>query len=450
MSEASYSVVYKGQLLKGFDPETVMQNLMQAFGVNEQTADKIIRSSQMVLRKNLDEQAARKWAASFMKIGLKVVLRISKVQSLPMEKRVVAEAGVLHQTAIPQSKDVRDEPALQTGEIQEKEAVSSQRKDIPFEFHGSGSEYFRIWISNVLLTVLTLGIYSAWAKVRRKRYFYGNTRLGGAGFEYLAQPLKILKGRLLVAGFFLVSGILQNFMPFMNFITTLALIVILPWLVIRSRAFNARNSAFRNIRFGFKASYGEAAKVYILLPILAPLTLGLVVPYVYFRQRRFFVDNSRYGTMPFFFNAKAGDYYRILLIAGLIALGGIAVGSVVFLAFGTLVVLPLLAAYLYVFAFVSVKITNLLYNTSRISSHLFQSSMTVKGYFKLVLINTLATALTVGLFYPWAQVRYLKYKLEHLVFVQGGDMDSFIAEQQRDVSALGEEASDFMDFDFGL
>jgi len=70
MSEASYSVVYKGQLLKGFDPETVMQNLMQAFGVNEQTADKIIRSSQMVLRKNLDEQAARKWAASFMKIRI--------------------------------------------------------------------------------------------------------------------------------------------------------------------------------------------------------------------------------------------------------------------------------------------------------------------------------------------------------------------------------------------
>ena len=48
-----------------------------------------------------------------------------------------------------------------------------------FEFTGSGSEYFKIWIVNVLLTIVTLGIYSAWAKVRRLRYFYNNTRFAG-------------------------------------------------------------------------------------------------------------------------------------------------------------------------------------------------------------------------------------------------------------------------------
>ena len=39
-------------------------------------------------------------------------------------------------------------------------------------FTGTGSEYFRIWIVNLLFTILTLGIYSAWAKVRKLRYFY--------------------------------------------------------------------------------------------------------------------------------------------------------------------------------------------------------------------------------------------------------------------------------------
>lgn len=46
----------------------------------------------------------------------------------------------------------------------------------PFRFTGNGREYFRIWIVNTLLTILTLGIYSAWAKVRKKRYIYGNGR----------------------------------------------------------------------------------------------------------------------------------------------------------------------------------------------------------------------------------------------------------------------------------
>jgi uncharacterized membrane protein YjgN (DUF898 family) len=79
------------------------------------------------------------------------------------------------------------------------------RIPVPFRFSGSGSEYFRIWIVNVVLSIVTLGIYSAWAKVRRKQYFYGSTRIQGASFEYLADPVKILKGRLIVVGLFMLG-----------------------------------------------------------------------------------------------------------------------------------------------------------------------------------------------------------------------------------------------------
>jgi uncharacterized membrane protein YjgN (DUF898 family) len=65
------------------------------------------------------------------------------------------------------------------------------------EFLGSGSEYFRIWIVNLLLSVLTVGIYSAWAKVRREQYFHRATRLAGAAFDWDASPIAILRGRVL-------------------------------------------------------------------------------------------------------------------------------------------------------------------------------------------------------------------------------------------------------------
>ena len=55
-----------------------------------------------------------------------------------------------------------------------------------FAFTGRADEYFGIWIVNALLKVLTAGIYSAWAKVRKRRYFFGNTLLDGAPFDYLA------------------------------------------------------------------------------------------------------------------------------------------------------------------------------------------------------------------------------------------------------------------------
>ena len=57
-------------------------------------------------------------------------------------------------------------------------------------FTGSGQEYFRIWIVNLMLTVATLGIYSAWAKVRRLQYFDRNTQLGGAVFDFRGNPIR--------------------------------------------------------------------------------------------------------------------------------------------------------------------------------------------------------------------------------------------------------------------
>ena len=78
-------------------------------------------------------------------------------------------------------------------------------------FHGKASEFFSIWIVNLLLSIVTLGIYSAWAKVRTNRYFYGNTDIDGHRFSYLANPLQILKGRIiavcLFASYFILSAV---------------------------------------------------------------------------------------------------------------------------------------------------------------------------------------------------------------------------------------------------
>ena len=67
------------------------------------------------------------------------------------------------------------------------------------KFKGQAGEYFGIWIVNLLLTVITIGIYSAWAKVRKKKYFSSNTEIDGHSFGYHATGWQILKGRILVA-----------------------------------------------------------------------------------------------------------------------------------------------------------------------------------------------------------------------------------------------------------
>src|SRR4249920_2020940 len=92
-------------------------------------------------------------------------------------------------------------------------AGESAERRLPVEFTATDDEYFRIWIVNLALTIVTLGIYSAWAKVRKRRYFYGHTRIDGEGFEYRANPVAILKGRLIAVAALAVFYGVGQFAP---------------------------------------------------------------------------------------------------------------------------------------------------------------------------------------------------------------------------------------------
>ena len=109
--------------------------------------------------------------------------------------------------------------------------INTSYRTAPFEFTGHGGEYFRIWIVNLLLTLLTLGIYSAWATVRKRRYFHGNTRLEGAEFEYLATPWMILKGRLIAVAVLILYFGLGQISPAAAGVVALVCLLAMPWIV---------------------------------------------------------------------------------------------------------------------------------------------------------------------------------------------------------------------------
>ena len=192
------------------------------------------------------------------------------------------------------------------------EEIKSAQK-LPFEFTGNGFEYFRIWIVNVLFTIITFGIYSAWAKVRTKSYFYRNTKVAGSGFDYHASPTQILKGRLLsVVAYAVFLAATESHLVIASIIAIIY-VAILPWLIVRAHVFNARNSSWRNIRFDFNEhSQSDASWVFLAYPILIPFTLGMIIPYISYRGWRFSVTNSRIGRQPFsFHSARVEAYYRV-------------------------------------------------------------------------------------------------------------------------------------------
>ncbi len=178
-----------------------------------------------------------------------------------------------------------------------------------FIFTGKAGEYFKIWIVNMILSILSLGIYSAWAKVRKKRYFYGNTTLAGGRFTYLAQPMQILKGRLLAVGVLFAAGAVIQIEPLAEPIFTVLFLLILPFLFVSAVRFNAQNSAYQHIRFQYKASYRQALVVFILYGLLTFITLGLAYPLFARARQNLLIAEHQYGQLEFQFGATAGQFY---------------------------------------------------------------------------------------------------------------------------------------------
>lgn len=340
------------------------------------------------------------------------------------------------------------------------------RHTLLFRFTGTAREYFGIWIVNTVLKIVTLGIYSAWAKVRKRRWFYGHTLLDGLPFDYLADPKALFKGWLIGVGALAFYSAAGKIDPLLAIPAGMALFLAIPWVIVRSRLFNCRNSSHRNIRFGFRPSYREAYTAYAWLPILSVLSLGLLYPYTVYRQRRFQVEQSFFGNAPFRFDARPQDYYRVYLGAGLwflLILGIIGVAATLLLQgapalrshrelhllLGPMLVLLYIGMLLLSVVFtvyLKVRLSNLTWNGTCLGSGRFAGSLRIRDMLWLYVSNLVAIALSLGLMIPWASVRLARYRCAHLAFLYDGSPDRFLAEAGDDtVGAAGEELAEMFD-----
>ena len=158
----------------------------------------------------------------------------------------------------------------------------------------TAANIFRIWIVNVFLTIITLGIYSAWAKVRREQYFHRNLMLDGSGFDYHGKPVAILKGRIVALLLVGALSAAQHFSPLAYGVAILCLLPLVPWLAVKAFRFRAYNTSYRGLRFSFHGTYGQAFKVFVGYGLLAMVTFWLAFPVFYRQLRKFILDNTRF------------------------------------------------------------------------------------------------------------------------------------------------------------
>ena len=343
-------------------------------------------------------------------------------------------------------------------------------------FSGKAGEFFGIWIVNLLLSIVTLGIYSAWAKVRTNQYFYGHTRIDQQPFRYLATPLQILKGRIIAVIIFGLFFVLSSLSPVFALLLALAFMFASPWLIVQSLKFNLRMTSYRNVRFAFHGDYLGALKYFVLLPLLSVFTLYLAMPWALKKIDHYLCSNISFGGKKLQINTDTSSYYiaALLAVAAMIGLGFVVaiaafiIGMISAATFGSgfdgdaglgalAVLLPVAMFAVY---FVGFALSGAVYQ-SLIRNHLFErtelpgvakfkSEMQVMPFMWLILTNLLAIIITLGLAYPWAKIRKAAYMASVTTVAVYPGINSLVDEAQQNSNAFGEEAAGLFDVDVSL
>lgn len=338
------------------------------------------------------------------------------------------------------------------------------------EFKGDTGEWFGIWIVNIVLTILTIGIYSAWAKVRTKQYFYRNTYIAGRTFDYHATGMQILIGRIIViVG--LVAYSMLAVIPILAIILPLAFLAVFPFLMYRSLRFNARVSSWSGVRFNFTGTYGGAFKAYLLYPFLTAFTAYLAWPFAERAQRRYTTNGHTLGRTPMHFDAPIGLFYTAFFVAILwflfVAACGLLLGTqisglmpesdtmgqyereILAILFSAL---PFkIFGFFTAFILFRAMVRNIVYkNTVLDGRHRFDSTVSPFKVLWISVSNTAAVVLTLGLALPWAQIRLARYFAAETVFLPDGSLDNFISHFEEEKSAIGDAFTDIEGIDFDI
>jgi len=365
-------------------------------------------------------------------------------------------------------------------------------------FTGTGSEYFKIWIVNILLTIITVGLYYPWAKVRNRRYFYGNTNLADRNFEYHATGKQLLLGFLIGVVFFVIYTFVTQVAPQLAGIFILLLMVIMPWLIWRSLMFNMKVTSFSNVHFSFKGTLKRSYMVYLGYPFLGYLLLIaiavvvsilgpslesideniliiagiifaviLMVGYLYFfalvkqKAKEYTINNSYYGQGKFSTNLEVKKFMSIyakafgVMLLPLILLGvilppiltsnGSAELAVFIIYVGFFIIMFLVMSYV-----VSRERAYVYANTLLDNKIALESTLGARELAMVMITNLLMVAFTLGLAAPWAKVRMSRLMLENTLVDTSVGFDEYITQQQSNVGAIGEQIGEAFDVDMDI
>lgn len=305
-----------------------------------------------------------------------------------------------------------------------------------FSFYGKGPELFRIYILNILLTILTLGLYYPWAKAALLQYLYQETEFKdsrfafhGTGREMFIGFIKALGILFVLYGLLFAAALTKNITVIISGVLVfwILLFLLIPIAIHSAFRYRASRSSWRGIHFGYRGDQNELIKLFFTGGLLTICTFGIYFFWFIIQLRKYIFQNLRFGSLRFSYEGE-GSAYLMLHLKGYF--------------------LTIITLGVYVFWYIKDLFNYYIDNIRLYQDHQvlkFRSTATAGGYFRLLMINFLIIILTLGLGTPWAIVRVFKFIATHIVIEGTLDADTIRQTEENYTDATGEDLADIID-----
>lgn len=314
------------------------------------------------------------------------------------------------------------------------EEVNTGNQPFRFKFHGDGGTLFGIVIINLILTVVTLGLYYPWARAKLLKYFYSETEFNGNRFEFHGTGKEMFKGFIKVMAILIVIYVLA-FMggykhnPFLILLVYAILIAIIPFAIHGAMRYRLSRTSWRGIHFGYHGDLKEFLGLYFKNILLTIITLGIYGAWMEVNLHTYVEGNSRIGNAKVRFDGKGGDLFVTILVGYLLSI--ITLG----------IYLPWFITSLHKF-----YINHTSIEQDGVVSK-FKTNITGGAFFLLVLVNALIIICTLGIGFSWVRIRLMRFYIENLELEYSFNPDALVQTEGEYNDATGDDMLSMFNID---
>jgi uncharacterized membrane protein YjgN (DUF898 family) len=307
-----------------------------------------------------------------------------------------------------------------------------------FQFHAVGGSLFGIHIVNVLLTLVTLGLYYFWGKVRVRRYLMSQTEFEGDRFAYHGTGGELLLGFLKAMIFFFLPLVALGAVPLVpggkpleplaRVLTYIIVAVFVPVAMIGARRYRLSRTSWRGIRFSLRARTRTFVRLFLEGSFLTSITLSIYYPIFETRRFGFLTAHSYFGQRPFGFDGHGRELLRPYLLTLLLTLPTVGICWFWFQA----------------------RKLRYFWSHTTFEGARFRCFVTGGGLLKLAIVNALLLIVTLGLGWPWVVARNGRFVCSMIELAGVLNLEAIVQEPQT-APATGDALSSLIgaDVDFG-